>query len=122
MELHDPHALVNDCVFCKIGRGEIPASVIYRDDDVIAIEDLNPQAPTHLLVMPLAHHGTMHEASLASAALAGRMIAVASKLGAERGGESGYRLVVNTGPDGGQTVGHVHLHVLAGRRMTWPPG
>jgi histidine triad (HIT) family protein len=113
---------MDDCIFCKIGSGEVPATVVYRDDDVVAIEDLNPQAPTHLLVMPIEHHASVVEASSIDAALAARLIAVASKLGRERGGESGFRLVVNTGPHGGQTVGHVHVHVLAGRRMTWPPG
>ncbi len=113
---------MDDCVFCKIGAGEIPAKIVYRDDDVIAIGDLNPQAPTHLLVMPIAHYATMVEAASAGETLAGRLIAVATQLGHERGGARGFRLVVNTGPDGGQTVGHVHIHVLAGRHMTWPPG
>lgn len=113
--------MTSDCIFCKIAAGEILANIVYRDHDVIAIEDLNPQAPTHLLVMPIAHHATMAHAS-SDTALAGRLITVASKLGDERGGDGGFRLVVNTGPDGGQTVAHVHVHVLAGRRMTWPPG
>lgn len=113
---------MNDCIFCKIGAGEIPANEVYRDDEVVAIEDLNPQAPVHLLVMPIAHYTTMAEASSTSASVAGQLIAIASRLGTESGGESGFRLVVNTGTNGGQTVGHVHVHVLAGRRMTWPPG
>ena len=112
---------MDDCIFCKIGRGEIPATVVYRDRDVVGIEDLNPQAPTHLLVMPVGHHDSIVEAS-ADAALAAHLIAVSAQLGKERGGEGGFRLVVNTGRDGGQTVGHLHVHVLAGRPMTWPPG
>jgi histidine triad (HIT) family protein len=112
---------MDDCIFCKIATGEISAKVVYRDDQVIAIEDLNPQAPAHLLVMPVEHHDDIIGASEDSA-LAGALMAVASKLGGERGGERGFRLVVNTGPDGGQTVGHLHVHVLAGRHMAWPPG
>jgi histidine triad (HIT) family protein len=112
---------MNDCVFCKIAAGDVPATEVYRDAKVIAIEDLNPQAPTHLLVMPIEHHATIIEAG-AGGELVGRLTSIASRLGAERGGKNGFRLVVNTGPEGGQTVGHVHVHVLAGRRMTWPPG
>lgn len=110
------------CVFCKIALGEIPATVLYRDERVLAIADVNPRAPVHLLVMPIAHTadiGTFSEE--ANAADVAHLIAVAAKLGRERGGE-GYRLVINTGDDGGQTVGHLHVHVLAGRHMNWPPG
>lgn len=111
---------MDPCIFCKIAAGEISARVLYRDEAVVAIEDVNPQAPTHLLVMTVAHYPTIREAT--NGALAQRMIDVASRLGTEHGGTGGFRLVVNTGPDGGQTVDHVHVHVLAGRRMTWPPG
>ncbi len=108
--------------FCKIAAGTIPAKAVYRDERVIAIEDINPQAPTHLLVMPIEHHANIGVLSDASdAALLANLIEVATKLGRERGG-NGYRLVLNTGPDGGQTVDHLHVHVLAGRGMTWPPG
>jgi histidine triad (HIT) family protein len=111
-----------DCLFCKIAGGEIPANVIYRDDDVLAIEDINPQAPVHLLVMPKKHHANIGDLSDAEEpVLLGKLIEIATKLGRERGGE-GYRLVLNTGPDGGQTVEHLHVHVLAGRQLTWPPG
>jgi histidine triad (HIT) family protein len=117
---------MNECIFCKIAAGEIPARFVFRDDEtgVMAIEDVNPQAPAHLLVMPIAHHATLAAAvgRREADATVRRMFEVASALGTERGGESGFRLVVNTGPDGGQTVDHVHLHVLAGRAMTWPPG
>lgn len=114
-----------DCVFCKIAAGDVPAKVIYRSADVVAIEDLNPQAPVHLLVMPVKHRATLWEAfgtEPSDDRLPARLLEVAARLGHERGGSRGFRLVVNTGPDGGQTVDHVHLHVLAGRRMTWPPG
>jgi histidine triad (HIT) family protein len=97
---------MDDCIFCRVAAGQVPANVIARDDDVIAIEDLNPQAPFHALVLPVAP----------------RLMTVASRLGGERGGAQGFRLVVNTGEYGGQTVDHVHVHVLAGRRMSWPPG
>jgi histidine triad (HIT) family protein len=121
VDLHDPDEMTRDCVFCKIGRGEIPATVVYRDDDLVAIEDLNPQAPVHLLVLPLRHYQTVAEAAQADAALCGRLVAAAAALGTQRG-PNGFRLVVNSGPDGGQTVGHVHVHVLAGRALGWPPG
>jgi len=113
---------MSGCIFCSIGAGEIPAKVVYRDDEIIAIDDVNPQAPTHLLVMPTKHYETLFEAAGAAGSLAANLIAIASRLGSERGGVRGFRLVVNSGPDGGQTVGHVHLHVLAGRPMSWPPG
>jgi histidine triad (HIT) family protein len=115
---------MEDCVFCKIAAGEIPAKMLHRDEKVVAIEDLNPQAPTHLLVMPVKHYATLREATTAEGGemLAASLLEIASRLGRERGGSRGFRVVVNTGPDGGQTVEHVHLHVLAGRRMTWPPG
>jgi histidine triad (HIT) family protein len=114
---------VSDCIFCKIAAGEIPAKTVYRDDAVFAIEDVNPQAPVHVLVMPLAHHRNIAAlAGLEDGAVMSKLFDVASKLGRERGGDDGFRLVVNTGPNGGQTVDHVHVHVLAGRHMTWPPG
>jgi histidine triad (HIT) family protein len=114
---------MDDCIFCKIARGEIPAKEVYRDERVLAIEDLTPQAPTHLLVMPLEHYETIWEVLHGrDGALAAGLIDVAARLGKARGADEGYRLVVNTGPEGGQTVGHVHVHVLAGRSMTWPPG
>lgn len=113
---------MDDCIFCRIAGGEVPANVIVRDDDVIAIEDLNPQAPSHALAFPVAHHATIVDLTRANPALAARLMTVASQLGVDRGGEQGFRLVVNTGEYGGQTVDHVHVHVLGGRRMSWPPG
>jgi histidine triad (HIT) family protein len=116
------------CIFCKIVAGEIPATVIERDDDVIVITDVNPQAPTHLLVMPVQHFANLNAfAEGANDIVVAHLFAVAARLGASAGKESadspgGYRLVVNTGANGGQTVAHLHVHVLAGRHMTWPPG
>lgn len=114
---------MDECIFCKIASGAVPARVVYRDERVVAIEDLNPQAPTHVLVLPVEHHATVADAAQPSnAALISELFGTAARLGRERGGERGFRLVVNTGPDGGQTVGHLHVHVLAGRAMSWPPG
>jgi histidine triad (HIT) family protein len=115
--------MTDDCIFCKIANGEIPANIVFRNDTAIAIEDVNPQAPTHLLVLPVRHYDTLgHAMTPGEERVAAELLTIATRLGKERGGAGGYRLVVNTGPDGGQTVGHLHLHVLAGRRMTWPPG
>ncbi len=111
-----------DCIFCKIIAGDIPAEVVYRDDDVVAIADANPQAPTHLLVMPVRHVANLGELSPeADASLLAKFVATAARLGRENG-SNGYRLVSNIGADGGQTVDHAHVHVLAGRHLTWPPG
>jgi histidine triad (HIT) family protein len=113
---------MTDCIFCKIAAGTIPAKAVFRDDRVLAIEDINAQAPTHLLVMPVAHHANIGALSdTADSELLAQLFSVASQLGRERGA-NGYRLVMNTGVDGGQTVDHLHVHVLAGRQMTWPPG
>lgn len=113
---------MDGCIFCRIAGGQVPANIIARDDGVIAIEDLNPQAPSHALVLPVAHYATIVDLTRAEPTLAARLMTVASQLGNDRGGERGFRLVINTGEDGGQTVDHVHVHVLAGRRMSWPPG
>jgi histidine triad (HIT) family protein len=113
---------MSECLFCKIGGGEIPAKEAYRDAEIVAIEDINPQAPLHLLVMPVQHFANAGALVAAGGeALLGRIVAVATRLGEERG-DDGYRLTINTGKDGGQTVEHLHMHVLGGRHMTWPPG
>jgi histidine triad (HIT) family protein len=114
--------LNENCVFCKIAAGEIPSKGAYRDDEVVAIEDVNPQAPVHVLVMPVAHHANISTLCGQDGAVAAKLLEIAARLGRERGGEEGFRLVINTGPNGGQTVDHLHVHVLAGRPMTWPPG
>ena len=111
-----------DCIFCKIIAGEIPAKPVYRDDDVIAITDVNRQAPDHLLVMPVKHVRNVGEvAAQHDDATMAKVFSRAAHLGRERA-PNGYRLVVNSGPDGGQTVDHLHVHVLSGRHMGWPPG
>lgn len=115
---------MTDCIFCRIAAGEIPARVAARSDDAVAFHDLNPQAPVHVLVVPRTHYGGANDTTSpeGQAVWAGVMtlaVRVARDLGVA---ESGYRLVVNQGPDGGQSVAHLHVHVLGGRRMAWPPG
>ena len=113
--------MTSSCIFCKIGAGEIPATVVKRGDGMLAFKDLNPQAPTHFLVIPTTHIGSLNEAK--DAALLGRLLAFSRDVAQEAGiASKGYRVVVNTNPDGGQTVFHLHFHVLGGRAMRWPPG
>jgi histidine triad (HIT) family protein len=111
-----------DCLFCRIAAGDIPATKIHEDDLVFAIRDIHPQAPTHVLVMPLAHVVSAADLTEADAPLLGRLFSVAAKIAADEGLENGWRLVSNVGPDGGQSVAHLHVHLLGGRPMTWPPG
>jgi histidine triad (HIT) family protein len=119
---------VSDCLFCRMVSGEIPADVVHRTDRVLAFRDINPQAPTHVLVIPQAHHRTaaaLAEADpslLAEVVTVARTVALAEGLVTEDADEPGYRLVTNTGPGAGQSVDHVHLHLLGGRGMGWPPG
>ncbi|MDT5268080.1 MAG: histidine triad family protein [Acidobacteriota bacterium] len=113
----------DDCIFCKIVAGEIPATMIFEDDRAVAFRDLNPQAPTHALVIPRAHVASLNEASEADEALLGHLLLVAARVARDEGhADGGYRTVINTGAEAGQTVFHVHVHVLGGRRLTWPPG
>jgi histidine triad (HIT) family protein len=110
-----------DCIFCRIGSGELPARVVAEDDEVIAIEDVAPQAPVHVLVLPRRHVTDLRE--VGDDGLVGRLVATANRVAAEKGvAGDGYRVVVNVGANGGQTVPHLHVHVLGGRAMTWPPG
>jgi histidine triad (HIT) family protein len=114
---------MTDCIFCKIAAHDIPSNVVLDDDDVFAFHDLNPQAPVHILVIPKRHIVNAAEAVESDGPILGRLMRAASTV-AEIAGidEGGYRIVANVGADGGQTVNHLHLHVLGGRRMTWPPG
>ena len=113
----------SECVFCGIARGDIPSTTVHEGEDVVAFRDLNPQAPIHVLVIPRRHVASVNDLGNEEAELAGRLILVAREVARSEGlAEDGYRLVVNTGDDGGQTVPHLHLHVLGGRGMTWPPG
>jgi histidine triad (HIT) family protein len=112
-----------DCIFCKIAAGEIPAAKLYEDERAVAFSDINPQAPTHALVIPRAHVASLNEASGSDEALLGHLLVVAARVAREAGhAERGFRTVVNTGADAGQTVFHLHVQVLGGRRLTWPPG
>lgn len=108
------------CIFCSIATGEIPASIVYEDDGIVAFHDIDPKAPVHIIVIPRVHHVDIDVLTRADATLAGELLRVAASLGAANLG--GFRLVMNTGPDGGQSVDHVHAHVLAGRGLGWPPG
>lgn len=112
-----------DCIFCKIVDGQIPAAIVHRDADVVAFRDLNPQAPLHLLIVPQRHVSTLNDLGPDDDRLVGSMIRIASKLATEHGyHERGYRTVFNCNADAGQTVFHLHLHLLAGRGLGWPPG
>ena len=111
------------CLFCKIVAGAVPAAKLFEDDRAVAFGDINPQAPTHALVIPRAHVASLNEASAADEALLGHLLLVAARVAREAGhADGGFRTVINTGSGAGQTVFHVHVHVLGGRRLTWPPG
>lgn len=112
-----------ECLFCKIAAGEIPADIVYQDEDWVAFRDINPQAPTHILIIPREHLATLNDASADHAGLLGRMLLAAKQVAArEEIDETGYRAVINTNAGAGQSVFHVHVHLLGGRQMAWPPG
>ncbi|HEY3819767.1 MAG TPA: histidine triad nucleotide-binding protein [Polyangiaceae bacterium] len=113
----------SDCLFCKIVAKAIPARIVLENDDVVAFEDIRPMAPKHALVIPRKHIVGVHEATSADADLLGKLMLAARDAAEKLGlGEGGYRLVINQGPDAGQSVFHLHCHVLGGRPMAWPPG
>jgi histidine triad (HIT) family protein len=115
--------LMEDCLFCKIAGGALPSKMVHQDDRLVAFEDINPQAPTHVLVVPKKHIPTLNDVSPADADLLGLVTATATKIAADRQiARSGYRLVWNTNRGAGQSVFHIHLHLLGGRSMSWPPG
>lgn len=112
---------MTDCLFCRIVRGEIPATLVAESLECLAFRDIAPQAPVHVLVIPRAHHGSLNDVT--ETATVGAMARLAQEVARREGIlETGYRCVINTGADGGQTVGHLHLHVLGGRPLGWPPG
>jgi histidine triad (HIT) family protein len=112
-----------NCLFCRIVAGEISADVVYQDERSVAFRDINPQAPVHVLVIPRDHMESLDDASQRDEALLGHLLRVAARIANEQGlSESGYRTVANTGAGAGQSVSHLHLHVLGGRSMSWPPG
>jgi histidine triad (HIT) family protein len=110
------------CLFCKIIEGTIPSTPVYQDELCYAFADINPKAPVHLLIVPREHFGSLAEAIEDKKALLGHLMLAAAEVARKKGLKDGYRVVVNTGEDGGQTVGHLHLHLMGGRAMTWPPG
>jgi histidine triad (HIT) family protein len=114
-----------DCLFCKIADGRIPGKIVHQDDDVVAFEDINPGAPHHILFIPRRHIASMAELTAEDGALLGKLFSaaaqVAHRLGLD-GPEQGYRFVTNVGPDAGQSVLHLHFHLLGGRKLGWPPG
>ena len=113
----------DDCLFCKIASGDIPATIVYDDDQLLAFEDVNPQAPFHVLVIPRRHISTLNDIQETDAALVGTLITCAAQIAKNQGhAQDGYRTVFNCNRGAGQTVFHIHLHLLAGRNMTWPPG
>jgi len=111
-----------DCLFCKIVEGKIPANRVYEDERCIGFPDINPQAPTHLLIIPKEHIASQAKTAAEHAPLLGHLMAAAADIARCRKLDNGYRVVVNTGEEGGQTVNHLHLHLLGGRPMSWPPG
>ena len=111
-----------DCLFCKIIAGKVPATVVYQDEALTAIRDIRPQAPTHILVLPNRHVTGIAEAQASDAELLGKLLLAARHIAQQEDLNGGYRLVINSGPDAGQSVFHLHVHVLGGRHMRWPPG
>jgi histidine triad (HIT) family protein len=111
-----------DCLFCRILRGEIPAKKVYEDEHTFAFEDINPQAPTHVLIIPKKHVVGLKEGMQEDAELIGRCHLAAAEIARQRGIENGYRTVLNVGPGAGQSVFHLHVHLLGGRSLSWPPG
>ena len=113
---------MTDCLFCRIIKGEIPAKKVYEDEHTLAFEDINPQGPTHVLIVPKKHLPGLKEAQAQDAELVGRLHLAAAEIGRQRGIEDGYRTVLNVGPKSGQSVFHMHVHLIGGREMRWPPG
>jgi histidine triad (HIT) family protein len=111
-----------DCLFCKIADKKIPSKLVYEDDDIFAFEDISPQAPTHILICPRKHFTSLHEATNGDQAVLGKLQLVAAQLARKRDLHEGYRIVINNGGGAGQSVFHLHLHLLGGRAFRWPPG
>jgi histidine triad (HIT) family protein len=112
-----------NCLFCKIAAGQIPSKIVYQDEDVVAFEDINPQAPYHVLIIPRRHIASMADLTLEDGPILAKIFITATKLAHDRSiDESGYRIVANVGPDAGQSVFHLHFHLLGGRKLGWPPG
>ena len=113
---------MSDCLFCKIRDKQIPAQIVAENEHALAFRDIGPQAPTHVLVIPKKHLASLNEAAPEDAALLGEIVLLARQIANDAGLTGGYRTVFNTGPDAGQSVFHLHLHLLGGRKLAWPPG
>jgi len=114
---------MNDCLFCKMISGEIPCDIVYENESVFAFRDIDPKAPTHILLIPRKHIRSINELGESERNLAGELLLTAKKIAKDEGiDESGFRTIFNTNSDGGQTVFHIHMHILGGRKMAWPPG
>lgn len=113
---------MDKCIFCQIAGGDVPSDIVYKDEDVVAFTDINPEAPVHLLIIPRKHIDSLDTAIAEDAALMGRMLLVASRLAKDNNLGKGYRLVLNVGREAGQSIDHLHLHLLGGRYLAWPPG
>ena len=113
---------VMSCLFCKIIEGSIPSSPVYQDDKCYAFQDINPKAPVHVLVVPREHISSLADAGAHHPALLGHLLWASAEIAREKGLTNGYRTVINTGADGGQSVDHIHVHLLGGRSLAWPPG
>ena len=113
---------MDDCIFCKIARGEIPADKVYEDERALIFRDIQPCAPTHLLAIPKVHIASAAELDAANADIVAHLFAVMAQAAKDLGLDDGFRVVTNCGKDGGQTVGHLHFHLLGGRQLAWPPG
>lgn len=114
---------MSECLFCKMLKKEIPADVVYQDDDVMAFNDINPQAPIHVLIIPCIHLETINDLQAEHTEIVGKLFLAAKEIAKQKGiAEGGYRTVINCNADAGQTVFHLHLHLLGGRQMDWPPG
>jgi histidine triad (HIT) family protein len=111
-----------DCIFCKIAAGTIPSKKVREDEFLLAFHDIDPKAPTHILVIPKKHVASLDHAQAGDQALLGKLLLAAADIAREQGLGRGYRVVISTGPEGGQTVDHLHLHILGGRQLHWPPG
>ncbi len=113
---------MSDCIFCMIANGEIPSEIVYQDEEVVAFKDNAPQAPAHVLVVPRRHIASLDETGTEDADVLAHIMLKIKEIAAEQGMDNGYRVVINCGEDGQQTVKHLHFHVLGKRKMTWPPG
>jgi histidine triad (HIT) family protein len=113
---------MENCLFCKIAAGQIPSKIVYQDDDIVVFEDINPQAPQHVLIIPRRHITSISDLTTADGPVLASIFMVAQKVASDLNLSQGYRLVTNVGPDAGQSVFHLHFHLLGGRKLRWPPG